>query len=212
MNPLKINDKMPYINTFDSNLVENSFFFFIDLLDAVRYIKYPNSKFGVYHKSLPEYKILELEVPNELVLKYLGIGSYYFENEYVNYLAVEVAIPFEKIKNTEGCHLYNQKTIQLNNIKIYDEDSLQTIQEYVNRNPNYKSSSYLQSIEQILNILGFECFIGTLYKKQISGKLRFLMNNSAYIELLLKQPLSIIQQEIEENIDKLSDNIRGKYQ
>lgn len=79
-----INNKRPCINTFCENETEKSLFFFVDLFDAIKYISYPRSKFCNLSNIPPEYKILELELPDELIIKYLGIGNYEFEKEYIN--------------------------------------------------------------------------------------------------------------------------------
>jgi len=201
---LTISNKKPCVNTFNENEIEKSLFFFLDLFDAIKYVSYPSSKFGVL-KSIPtEYKILELELPDELILKYLGIGNYEFEKEYVYNLAIEVAIPFDELQRAMNSFTYDGEIIRLDNVKLYgaDDYNIVKILNYLSINPNYKSQNYIQSIERILHILGFEVVLGTIYKRFTSGKFSFIQNSPERKVFLLKKMISEIINEINENLEK----------
>ncbi len=199
-------NKIPYVNTFCDNETEKSLFFFLDLFDAIKYTSYPNSKFGNSNNIPLEYKILELELPDELILKYLGVGNYEFEKEYTYNLALEVAIPFDELQKSIQSPIYDKEIIRLNNAKIYNADDYDIVKmlEYLSINPNYKSQNYIQSIEQILHILGFEIILGTMYKSSATGKLKFIQDNPQYKSLLLNEILTKISNEIDENLKKYS--------
>ena len=47
---------------------------------------------------------------------------------------------------------------------------------YLNFNPNYKDSEYLDTIESLLKLLGFNLIFGILYKNTTSGKQERLNN------------------------------------
>lgn len=196
------------INTFDEDEIKESLFFFLDLFDAVKYISYFNNKFGNFNAISPEYKILELELPYELILKYFGIGNYEFEKEFTYNLAPEIAIPFDELRKAMTNSLSDEKNIVLDNATIYESnDSLIVeIQEFLNANPNHKSSNYMQCIEQILQILGFKIILGTLQKSSTTGKLKIVLDNPQYKVFLLNNILTKISNEINE----IMNNINAK--
>lgn len=133
---LIIESMSPCVNTFDERKISNSLFFFLDLVDAIEYTKYPNSKFGSFTQPT-FYKILELDFPDELVLKYLGVGNYELERECTYHLSLEAAIPFDELEKLEQCSLIDSTLIQLNHVQIYDERSQNVIEilNYLNFNP-----------------------------------------------------------------------------
>lgn len=206
-----ISPKKPCVHTFSEYETEKSLFFFLDLFDAIKYISYSSSKYGNFNSILPEYKILELEVPNELILKHLGIGNYEFEREYTYHLALEVAIPFDELqKLMKGALNHNKEMIPLESAKIYDASDplIVKIVEFLRTNPNYKSQDYMNHTEQMLQILGFKMILGSIYKNPISGKLKFMLDNPQYKSFVLNEILTKISNEIDENMSKY--NIRSK--
>ena len=48
-------------------------------------------------KKMNKYKILEF--PDDLILKYSGVGNYEFEKDFTSNLSFEVAIPFTELEN-----------------------------------------------------------------------------------------------------------------
>lgn len=197
-------NKIPCINTFCDNETEKSLFFFLDLFDAIEYISYHSSKFGNFNNIQSEYKILELELPDELILKYLGVGNYEIEKEYTYNLALEVAIPFDELQKSIQSPIYNREIIQLDDVVIYDanDSNIVRILEYLRTNLNYKSQSYMQCIEHILHILGFEIILGTMYKSLATGKLKFIQDNPQYKSILLSEMLMKSSNEIDKNLRK----------
>ncbi len=196
----------PCVNTFNEEEIENSLFFFLDLFDAINYVNYFSNKLESNNNIVLEYKILELELPDELVLKYLGIGNYEFTKDFIYNLSFEVAIPFDKLEKSANCILLENNIIKLNDVTIHDGKS-QTIIDIINYlsfNPNYKDSEYFKTIETLLNILGFNIIFGTLYKKTLSSKEEHL-NIYQYKILFLSKLFPKIQEVIEQNRNKIKD-------
>lgn len=97
LNPFDFNDKGP--NTFGREK-EMTKYFFANLYDCLKYaehyIKLYFFKYGVKYEPI----IIELDLPDYLVLPYIGIGSYFSQK------VVEFRIPYQVLVNAYNANIY----------------------------------------------------------------------------------------------------------
>ncbi len=150
--------KKGLVNTFSSEEINGSMFFFASLVDAVRYVRCFKYAFGNYDKNL-DYLILEMDMDICDMVRYLGVGFYNVSRKFENYLALEMAIPLDKIKEIMKFSLVCNGLWEIINGYIYTNNSDEVIEisKYLEYGDMKVDMMYQEGLLKLLKLLGFKC-------------------------------------------------------
>ncbi len=144
------------VNTFSNEEMNWSMFFFASLVDAVRYVRCLKYAFGNYDK-ISDFLILEMDIKDNDVFEYLGVGFYHVCKSLEDYLSLEMAIPLKKLEETTRFSLVKNGLWKVINGHVYTNNSDEVIEisKYLEYGDMKVDMIYQEGLLKLVRLLGF---------------------------------------------------------